>query len=402
MLLSTLLSPCLTSLKIELSHALPSYVLHHILDSIQHKTGGLKHLSLCRHDRNTHSVTHDPDSQASELPTSSLVFWRNFVELETLTLDPASITVELLDAIGDLPKLQRLLALSEVVHFPEASLKKRKKKFRRLDELHLEIKFDDLEKILNAYFLPSAHFTNLQLRIVDSPFEPSNFNFLTAISKTVKILRLDLSQQELRAPTIECFYGLAKCNQLTKLEIEVWQRLSFERHQFSALFESCHNLTVLIILEKRELDASGIRSSTTPMTAPFRPCADLGLDLSCLDLIALHMPKMQDLHLSVTACDTSTMMPDSHLTRLKVLKRLRLRTSFVNWRVEGFNLHHASRYLSAIISPTSSFEILTLQIKNFPGQWEGYAKNYNEFVKEFKQIVGNYMEIRRGEAHLEK
>lgn len=395
MMISTLLTPCITTLKIEFSHTPPSHVVEHILESIRHKSNALQYLTIHRRSHRTR-CPHGLESGLTNLFANSVLFWRSMLKLNMLSLDPDSITVQLLDTIGDLPDLRSLYAScwngsgSESVKFPEANLEKRTAKFPRLKNLRLSINSESLKKLMDTYFQSQTSIIDLRLRIADDSAEPTSFNFITAFNK-IQILQLDLGQIKSQPPIGDWLTVLTKCNRLTKLQIDVWQRLTFERHQLSTLLESCGSITVLILLEKREVEASGVRSSTNSANAPFRPPLGLGLDLSCLDIISQHLHKLKDLRLSIVACDTSSLLPDSKVTRMKTLKRLQLKTSFMNWKFDGFKCHHASRYISAIISPAASFEMLSLNLKNFPGVWKSYASGYNTFLSEFKELVENYI-----------
>jgi len=126
---------------------------------------------------------------------------------------------------------------------------------------------------------------------------------------------------------------------------------------------------------------------------------EIGLDVSILQTIAVHLPQLTTLELTLVARDSSGLEADSSLNRLQHLQTFTLKCSLLNWLLPGFNPHQVSRYISAIVSPNCKFFMQEPASEPYGGDdgWDEYFAKYIGFVDDFAVQVNNYIEIRAGE-----
>lgn len=119
-----------------------------------------------------------------------------------------------------------------------------------------------------------------------------------------------------------------------------------------------------------------------------------------MKIVGDHLPKIKIINISVVACDANVLAQDKQICRLEHLEALSFFTSLLNRRRSGFDVRRAARFISALISSETVFEVNGLTVEDFGPDEDRlvFAKDYNEFADEFKKLVVDYVEVRKGEA----
>lgn len=113
-----------------------------------------------------------------------------------------------------------------------------------------------------------------------------------------------------------------------------------------------------------------------------------------------YLPKIKDITISVIARDGKDLAPDNRIRCLKSLRTLTFTSSLLNRKRSGFNTQDAARFISALISPETTFTMQELDLEGFgPDEpWLSFMTDYNKFAEELEGRVAEYMEVRKGEA----
>lgn len=327
--------------------------------------------------------------------------------LEEIYLDLNVIDHDLLDLLGDLPRLKSL----KIRHHPwyqwqplelawGSVMKTRKGKFGELQALNITSSMKTLAGILRVYF---SH-TNTSLKCLkayaipldDIDMELSNWIALRGKYDKIEELRLMLPGAW---PSGHHLSQVLHSKTLSHLTIN--QHTIFPRAEFTKILQICPNVTHLSLVRHKW--------KFSPNDIHWDDESDL-VDISCLGILAESLPHLKSLELSVLACDTSQLKSDKSLVPFKSLHRLDLFVfSLWNWHSKaGFDQHEAARYISVLLvrGPGTTFncDVADLtEIYYIPPEWEANPSTlvsqfgpYKEFMQGFVKRVRDYMEKAAG------
>jgi hypothetical protein len=400
--MSHFLTPTLTTLELEFDHDPPSTFMLRIFEVISHAAPNLQTLVILKQFQWQPHASHQ--SLAFDEVICSVM--RKLTSLETLHFEPSWVNIRVLDAIGSLQHLKKLILYnketSASVSLPRGRIGQRPGNLSCLLHLEISTELSALDNLLNTYFSVSpASITTLAVHSYDASILAEKFMFLNLISPSLKKVEFyfqhfNWGPSNMIDPfTFDCLNPLKHSPDLHTVQIYMLEHLSLDRNQFCRFLGFCQNLRdVNIITGQIEFENGFLSPNVEPDQVECR--AGFGLDLSCLGLIARNLPRLENLRVSISASSTSELEPDQGIIRFQSLICLEVHRGFLNWRFDGFSPFEACRYLSLLLPSYTVFHMKKLNSADFLNHWRSFVERHTKFINDFEQRLEEYRKLRRG------
>lgn len=124
-----------------------------------------------------------------------------------------------------------------------------------------------------------------------------------------------------------------------------------------------------------------------------------GITIDTLEIVALNLPNLSRLNITVVASDTQSLKFSSHA--FQKLSYLQLSWSFINMHLEGFDKKNAAFFLSSLLPTECRFNIdsylsCKCTLRRFFDS-EKFFNTYSTFSNKFSEIVRDFVELRANE-----
>lgn len=302
--------------------------------------------------------------------------------LRSLSLDPIFVSIELLNVVGELPVLKELklngqeesrprnLELGDVLDgYSDES--KREAKFKSLATLSADVNLKSLMALLGTMF-PTRAFRGsgvlrrVSLAINGGSLDADGLQTIGLLPDGVESLVMEAFVQSNSEEGIDVknffaaslLYASGQRN-LQHLSIAHYKQIIMDNGtlgRFLACWPSLRVLELKRICKGGRLDLPDADDSS-----------EAGyLDLTCLDVIARHSPRIEQLALSLRCGDASALRVDPSGT-FHHLRSLSLVNSLMDYYQQNFNQHEAAQYVSGFIArpgPGVEFSISQLKISD--------------------------------------
>jgi hypothetical protein len=367
------------------------------------------------------NISNSPLNQPSNLLLASL---SRLSHLELLKIPSCWATDTVLSELGKLPSLYSLdlqdcqsschLHPSITSLFTTNASSAPAAKFPSLTSLLLRGNLDRLRHLLKNVF-KGCHPVRLSLLADQEDIKLDRVASIPGVEECATLIarrfqQLQALRFECKGKTLYCLDGgdVQKFTVCTSLTVIEFVGIEFDSDdELTPLFQNWPNVRALTLVslpasitckDCEEGYEGAYDESEDPSPTGLRDwLADMdlaGLSMGCLSSMAVGLPRLERLIISITA------EPAPYLLRpFDLLTYLELRSSFLNYSYDGFSRIAAAKYLGSLLRPECNF-VFTMDpsldelISKRAGLcWHTYVATYMDGFAQFQESVNGYLKV---------
>lgn len=338
----------------------------------------------------------------------SLEYIGRLVCLESLIIDPWLVDFDLLDTLGDLPRLKSLKIFNACYKGRRvrtldltSSKSHRDGRFGSLERLEIRASIPSLTAILQAFFLDVLGRLQLLGCIFDDD-EPIFLDFLKCVTHLPTSLQIGFQNGEARSSPrpldLSALSNMIGDCSLSQLDIThadfIYHPDHRELEKIICLWTNIRHLTL------RKWGCVTYHRKTPDDLLAYNGDR---FDFTCLAIFAKNMPKLTFLSITILACNTEEVQNQiGSLVPFGDLQYLTFNhSSFINRGIRGFDERVAANYISALIPRKSDVNIkwekLVMNKANRSSIWDDFIEKHNAFMDSLTGRISEYLNIRKCE-----